>query len=139
MAASSSILESATRSQTGAFQQLVVEQIPQWCEVLDQFIQWQSQRMLRASPSPQEEKDHRQGLKWLLRLTKLIHSVASDPEFPDKSLLAQLEAQMGQLEESWALFYNRMPEEEAEKILAIVFPQGRFCGRQWACTWNITG
>jgi hypothetical protein len=125
MAASSSVLESATRSQTGTFQQLVVEQIPQWCDVVDQFIQWQSQRMLRASPSPQEEEDHRQGLKWLLRLTRLIHSVASDPEFPDKTMLAQLEAQMSQLEESWELFYNRMPSAEAEKILAEAFPNGR--------------
>lgn len=78
--------------------------------------------MLRALPSPQQREDHRQGLKWLLRLTKLIHSVASDPEFPDKSLLAQLEAQMCQVEESWELFYSRMPEAEAEKILSQAFP-----------------
>jgi hypothetical protein len=55
----------------------------------------------------------------------LIHSVALDPEFPDKSLLGQLEAQMRQLEESWELFYNRMPETEAEKILCEAFPNGR--------------
>jgi hypothetical protein len=125
MAASSSVLASATRSQTGTFQQFAVEQVLQWCDVLDHFIQWQSQCMLRTSPSPQKQEDHRQGLKWLLRLTKLIHSVASDPEFPDKSLLAQLEAQMCQLEESWELFYNQMPETEAEKILSEAFPNGR--------------
>jgi hypothetical protein len=125
MAASSPVLESATRFQTGTFQQFAVEQVLQWCEVLDRFIQWQSQCMLRESPSPQQREDHRQGLKWLLRLTKLIHSVASDPEFPDKSLLSQLEAQMCQLEESWELFYNQMPENEAEKILAEAFPDGR--------------
>ena len=81
--------------------------------------------MLRAFPSDQQMEDHRQGLKWLLRLTKLIHSVASDPEFPDKSLLGQLEAQLCQLEESWELFYNRMPETEADKILSEAFPNGR--------------
>jgi hypothetical protein len=125
MAADSSVLESATRSQTLTFQQFAVEQVLQWCDVLDHFIQWQSQCMLKASPSPQQQEDHRQGLKWLLRLTKLIHSVASDPEFPDKSLLCQLEAQMCQLEESWELFYNQMPEAAAEKILAEAFPNGR--------------
>jgi hypothetical protein len=125
MAASSSALGSATRSQTGTFEQLAVEQVLRWCNVLDRFIQWQSQCMVRASPSLQEKEDHRQGLKWLLRLTRLIHSIASDPEFPDKSLLAQLEAQMCQLEESWELFYNRMPESEAEKILSEAFPNGR--------------
>jgi len=81
--------------------------------------------MLRSTPSPQQQEDHRQGLKWLLRLTKLIHSVGSDPEFPDKSLLAQLEAQMCQLEESWERFYNQMPGSEAEKILSEAFPNGR--------------
>jgi len=80
--------------------------------------------MLKASPSSRQEEDHRQGLKWLLRLTKLIHSVASDPEFPDKSLLGQL-AQMCQLEESRELFYNRMPEAEAEMIFSEAFPNGR--------------
>jgi len=81
--------------------------------------------MLRASPSSRQPEDHRQGLKWLLRLTKLIHPVASDPEFPDKSLLGQLEAQVCQLEESWELFYNRMPEAEAEMIFSEAFPNGR--------------
>jgi hypothetical protein len=80
--------------------------------------------MLRAPSSKQQEND-RQGLKWLLRLTKLIHSVASDPEFPGKSLLAQLDAQMAQLEESWELFYNQMSEAEAEKILSEAFLNGR--------------
>ena len=125
MAVSSSILESAPRLQRGTFQQFAVEQVLQWCDVLDQFIQWQSQCMLRTSPSAQQQEDHRQGLKWLLRLTNLIHSVASDPEFPVKSLLALLEAQMCQLEESWELFYNRLPEAEAEKILSAAFPNGR--------------
>jgi hypothetical protein len=124
MAASSPVLASATRSQTGTFQRLVVEQVLNWCEVLDRFIEWQSQCMLRSSPSPKEQEDHRQGLKWLLRLTKLIHSVASDPDFPDKSLLTQSESQKRQLEELWELFYNQMPETEAEKILAEAFPNG---------------
>jgi hypothetical protein len=125
MAAGTPVLESATRSQTGTFQQFAVEQVLQWCDVLDYFIQWQSQCMLRSTPSLQQREDHRQGLKWLLRLTKQIHSVASDPEFPDKSLLAQLEAQMYQLEESWELFYNQMPQAEAEKILSATFTNGR--------------
>ena len=125
MAASIPVLELEARSQTGTFQQFAVEQVLQWCDVLDQFIQWQSQCMLRSTPSPQQQEDHRQGLKWLLRLTKMIHSVASDPEFPDKSLLGQLEAQLCQLEESWERFYNQMPGSEAEKILSEAFPNGR--------------
>src|SRR5260221_1018671 len=122
MVGSNAIFDREVFPELGAFQRLAVGQVLQWCDVLDRFIQWQGQHLLRTEPSPKQQEDHRQGLKWLLRLTKLIHSVASDPEFPDKSLLAQLEAQMRQLEESWELFYNQMPAAEAEKILAEAFP-----------------
>ena len=125
MAGSNLAIETGKASKTGNFEQLAVDQVLQWCDVVDRFIQWQSQHLLRSRPTPKQQEDHRQGLKWLLRLTRLIHSVASDPEFPDKSLLSQLEAQMRQLEESWELFYNQIPAPEAEKILAEAFPNGR--------------
>jgi hypothetical protein len=108
------------------FEHLAVEQVQNWCEVIGRFIRWQTEHILRGQPSSAVREDHRQGLKWFLRLTRLIYSVASDPDFPDKSLRSQLEAQMHQLETSWETFYNPMPEQEAERILAEAFPDGRF-------------
>jgi len=122
MAISNAATRVSPPSGVGIVQQLAVDQVSGWCSVLDRFIQWQSQNMLRAQPSAKQREDHRQGLKWLLRLSRLIHSVASDPDFPDRSLLGQLEAQMRQIEESWELFYNQSPAAEAEAVLREAFP-----------------
>jgi hypothetical protein len=79
--------------------------------------------MLTAEPSAKNRAEHRRCLKWLLRLTRLLHSLAADPEFPDKSLAEELEGRLLQLESSWRIFYEAMPAEEAEKLLAEVFPE----------------
>lgn len=123
MAASIPLVE-AKSSQRGILHEVAVDQVSQWCDAIDRFIRWQSENMLRNRPSPKQHEEHREALKWLLRLTKVIHSVASDPEFPEKSLLLQLEAQKRQLEESWELFYNQPAAAEAEAILSEAFPHG---------------
>src|SRR6266481_4064866 len=122
MAVGEAITQEMADLRPAAFEHFAVEQVQNWCDVIGRFIQWQSAHILGVQPSATLKADHREGLKWLLRLTRLIHSVASDPEFPDKSLLSQLEAQMHQLETSWEMFYNPMPEQEAERILAEAFP-----------------
>src|SRR5438552_2587413 len=109
MAVNSAIAQEMSGSEPKPFEHLAVEQVQHWCDVIEGFIQWQNRQVLYANPTQETQADHKQGLKWLLRLTKLVHSVASDPEFPDKSLLGQLEAQLHQLETSWETFYNPMP------------------------------
>src|SRR5713101_578139 len=101
MAVSPAIAHGTPGSQARAFEHLAVEQVQHWCDVIDSFIRWQARHVLHARPPPELQEDHRQGLKWLVRLTRVIHAVASDPEFPDKTLLSQLEAQLHQLEASW--------------------------------------
>src|SRR6266566_6490565 len=125
MAVTSAISDEISNSEPKAFEHLAVHQVQHWCDVIESFIRWQTHHVLHANPSADTQADHKQGLKWMLRLTKLIHSVASDPEFPDKTLLGQFEAQMHQLETSWETFYNPMPVAEAETILAKAFSHGR--------------
>ena len=125
MAVSTAITHQPPDSQRRSSEYLAIEEIRRWCDVIESFIEWQSRHILHASPTAEVQEDHKQGLKWLLRLTRLIHSVASDPEFPDKTLLSQLEAQMHQLEASWEALYNPMQADEAEKILAEAFPDAR--------------
>jgi len=102
-----------------------IDQVARWSAVVEQFIQWQVENMLRGTPSATQRQSHRQDLKWLLQLTRLVCCVAADPEFPDKSLAAQLEAQVAQLEESWEQLYNPMPAGEADHILSESFPDER--------------
>jgi hypothetical protein len=49
--------------------------------------------------------------------------LAADPEFPDKSLAEELEGRLLQLDSSWRMFYEAMPAQQAEKLLAEVFSQ----------------
>ncbi len=80
------------------------------------------------NPSSKEQEEHRQTLKWLLRLTRLIHSMAADPEFPEPSAAELLEVKLWQLEQSWKMIYEPMPKEEANRILAEVFPDESWAG-----------
>jgi hypothetical protein len=64
------------------------------------FLKWERQQMLVAERSAEDQEKHRQSLKWLLRLTRLLHSVAADPEFPDRTLADELEGRLLQLNSS---------------------------------------
>jgi hypothetical protein len=96
--------------------------VEQWCALCTSFLTWERERILKAKPLPKEQEEHRQTLKWLLRLTRLIHSMAADPEFPDPSAAELLELKLWQLDQSWKMLYEPMPEAEANKILTEVFP-----------------
>src|SRR5258708_7157736 len=83
------------------FGRTTVDYIRQWCVMCDRFNQWQHKQIIQVQPTPQEQEDHRQQLKWLLRLTKLMLYTASDPEFPDHSAVDLLETKVWQLEQAW--------------------------------------
>jgi hypothetical protein len=104
---------------------VTVDYIRHWCVICDRFNEWQHKRIIGSSPAPPEQERHRQELKWLLRLTKLMHYTASDPEFPDRSVVDLLEARIWQLEQAWNLLYRPLSHgeiEAAESVLKEVFP-----------------
>ena len=99
----------------------------QYIDLMDKecnkFWLWQKQFIIqKESPSQEDLAQHRDTLKWLLRATRLIQMLVSDPDFPDHSLRGQIEAIIWSLQESWEMIYNSMPEQEARKTLAEVFP-----------------
>lgn len=96
--------------------------VDQLCATCSRFLRWEREHILKREPSPKEQEEHRQSLKWLMRAARLVHSLAADPEFPDRSAKALLEGVIWQLEESWKAIYEPMPEAEADKLLAEVFP-----------------
>jgi hypothetical protein len=97
--------------------------VHQWSIWCGRFLAWERQQILLGEPSADKKVEHRQCLKWLLRLTRLLHSMAADPEFPDRSLAEELEGRLFQLESSWRMFYEAMPADQAERQLAEVFPK----------------
>ena len=95
----------------------------QWSATCQRFLDWQRREIIEREPSPENLEQHRAGLKWLLRFAKGIYLTASDPEYPDKGVADELKGRMLQLEHSWRMVHNRMPDGEAEKLLKEVFPE----------------
>ena len=75
-----------------------------------------------SEPSPEKLAQHRLALKWMLRFARAIHLNAADPDYPEKSIADELEGRLLQLEHSWRMIHERMPEVEAENLLQQVFP-----------------
>ena|SRR6266851_5995197 len=110
---------------TPDFGRMTVDYIRHWCVICDRFNDWQHRRIIRGNPSPHELEEHRQELKSLLRLTKLMHYAASDPEFTDHSVVELLDTKIWQLEQAWKLLYRQLSQttlREAENLLKEVFP-----------------
>jgi hypothetical protein len=102
-----------------------VERILEWSAGCGRFLKWERDHMIIREPSAQELAEHKKVLRWLLSATKLFHASVSDPEFPERSLAKELQGRLTQLEQSWRMFHEGMPKEEAEKLLAEVFPDER--------------
>src|SRR5439155_14443856 len=122
-----SVSEAATRPEGDALnlEHLAGDNVRKWSAMCGEFLAWERELMLKSDPSPKQQEDHRQSLKWLLRLTRQIYSMAADPEFPDRSAFQELSGRLLQLEESWKQFYEAMPAEEADRLLARIFPAER--------------
>jgi hypothetical protein len=121
MAVSNTELDSDATSPD--IEHLTGDYVHQWSMLCGRFLAWERQQMLMSEPSAKSKNEHRQSLKWLLRLTRLLHSMAADPEFPDRSLADELEGRLLQLESSRRMLYEAMPEAQAEKLMSEVFPE----------------
>jgi len=98
------------------------ETVEQWSELCQNFLDRQRVEILTGEPSPEALEQHRLALKWMLRFARAIHLTAADPDYPDKRIADELEGRMRQLEHSWRMIHERMPDAEAEKLLKDVFP-----------------
>ena len=106
-----------------SFQQAAREEVERWSVMCQNFLDWQRREILQREPSPHALDQHRTGLKWLLRFAKAVYMTASDPDYPDKRIADELEGRLLQLQESWAMVHDRMPDAEAEMLLREVFPE----------------
>jgi hypothetical protein len=97
----------------------MVDELGHTCKA---FLEWEREHLLKREPTPDEQGRHRTALTWLLRTTRLLYTLARDPDFPDKSVLPELAHWLFQLEESWEAVYNPMPENEFSRLVAEHFP-----------------
>ncbi|HEY6169443.1 MAG TPA: hypothetical protein VI454_15485 [Verrucomicrobiae bacterium] len=99
------------------------ESVRHFSALCQEFFDRERREMLEQSPSGAALEAHRTAIKWLLRSARAMLTMTSDPDFPDRSAVNELEGRLIQLEHSWRQFQEPMPEAEADKILAAVFPE----------------
>jgi len=102
--------------------QIARETVDQWSALCQRFLNRQRAEILDVEPSAEKLEQHRAGLKWMLRFTRAIYLTASDPDYPDKRIANELHGRLVQLEHSWRMIHEKMPDSEAEQILREVFP-----------------
>ncbi len=106
----------------GSLQTIARNHVGQLCELCRSFLRWEREEVLRKNPTLEERQEHQRTLRWLLRAARLLHSLVADPDFPERSARHSLEGVIRQLEESWQAIYQPMPEAEANRLIAEVFP-----------------
>ncbi len=105
------------------FTQTASESIERVCHACDKLVECERELILMGNPTEKQLEELRKAHKWLLRIARLWHWVAADPEYPDQTLKNILEAQILRMEEVWKLCYEPpMPTAEADRILAEAFP-----------------
>jgi hypothetical protein len=99
------------------FCEFVAGSVVQCLSVCDEFLDDQRVLFLQ-SPASSELAKHRLALSLIIRTTRAWQGLVLDPDFPDHSMARQLE-------ESWNLLHNSMPQEEADDIIGSLFPNER--------------
>ena len=100
------------------------DQVRRWSSVCQKFLDWQKQNVLGPKqPAAEKIEQHRACLKWLLRFGRAIYFTASDPDYPDKRLASELRGRLTQLEHSWRMVHERLPDAEAAELLEKTFPE----------------
>ena len=103
-------------------QQFARDAVAEWSAICQRFLDWQQREVLGRHPSEEVLQQHRAGLKWLLRFAKGVYSTASDPEYPDRAMADELKGRVIQLEHSWRMVQEALPDAEADQLLKEVFP-----------------
>jgi hypothetical protein len=101
--------------------QMMVSQTRQLMDNALGFRRWTHDYLVVKEPDPQTLVQYETLGKWTLRLLRMAHVSISDPEFPDKTLLRELELLLWQLNEQWEMLHNHPPDQEVEKLYAQVF------------------
>src|SRR5205809_4766087 len=92
-----------------------------WSESVRALAQWEDEYLL-DNPSAEVLDEHRRIIERQIALGKFIALATEHPDFPDKETREQVAATMSILQDKIPLWHSTMSAEEADKILAEVFP-----------------
>jgi hypothetical protein len=118
--------------ETMSLEQLAREPAKQWSEICQWFLDRQRHEILEATPTAEKLREHRLALRMMLSFAKALYLTAADPEYPDKWIADELHGRLIQLQHSWRMIHEPMPEAECESMLREVFTSKadqKFIGR----------
>jgi len=104
------------------------EYVGQWIRACDAFLKWQREEIIEKEPTTETLSEHRSALKWMLRHTRILHAEIADPDFPVRHFAKAIAGKLLQLEESWQLVHEAIPDAEADALLQAAFPNERRTG-----------
>jgi len=95
-----------------------------WSESVRVLAQWEDEHLL-DNPSSEVLEEHRRIVERLIALGKFISLATEHRDFPNKEAREQVAATMSILQDKIPLWHSSMSAEEADRILAEVFPEPR--------------
>ena len=104
-----------------SLQQLAQETVDQWSDGCQRFLDRQRHEILGQAPPPERLQEHRAALKFMLRFARALYLTVCDPDYADRRTVDELQGRLLQLEHSWRMIHDPIPDAEADKLLKQVF------------------
>ena len=96
----------------------------EWSRSINRLNRWEEEKLAPFDPPPPEAlARHRKIVERLMFFGQMCALVATHPEFGDDVTAAMVTASQEVLRNKLRMFHHPMSKEEADKILAEVFPE----------------
>ena len=99
-----------------------------WIKACDSFKDWEREEVIRKEPSPETLDKHKKLSSALIRGAHVLQAVIEYPDYADRELLAEVRGKLMQLEDARQMIHDPISDQEADAILAKVFPDGPRAG-----------
>jgi hypothetical protein len=103
-----------------------LERVQRWIDLCDEFRKWERETIILGDAKPEVAAKHKRALAMILKSTRLMLTLACDPESFDSEMYSRLSILHEQLQHSWKMFYDLPTAEERERNdaqLATLFPE----------------
>ena len=95
--------------------------VDDWDEVCSALGTWEAEHLTSDEDAGLTSQQHHRWVTELLSWGRLVQRATQQPEFPDKTLAARVDARLRHLEDKLALWHGQMPPAEQDRILQAAF------------------
>ena len=99
-----------------------------WVKACDTFKEREREELIQNEPSPETLTKHKKLGSALIRTAHMLQAVMEDPDYPARESLPEIRGKLMQLEDARDMIHDSISDQEADSILAKVFPHGSRVG-----------